>query len=90
VGLFAAEQYCDSLYLATLAVAKEVRRQDIAMCILDYVSKLAETSSVASIELSVLKVNTPAEKLYAKYGFEKQKESELSLVLQKRIGYAKS
>jgi ribosomal protein S18 acetylase RimI-like enzyme len=90
VGLFAIEQYYDSLYVATLAVAQEVWRHSIATCILDCITSLGKRMNADSIELSVLRTNIPAQKLYVKCGFGKKAENPLSLILTKRIRDAKS
>lgn len=90
VGLFATEQDENCLHISTLAVAPEARRRGVATCMLDYSKRLAEKTSTTSIELSVLKTNIPAQKLYVKYGFRKKTENRMSLILQRRIGKAKS
>jgi len=90
VGLFAAEQDQNCLYISTLAVVPEARRRGVATCILNYSERLAEKTSMTTIELSVLKTNIPAQKLYFEFGFRKKTESRMSLILQKRIGKAKS
>jgi ribosomal protein S18 acetylase RimI-like enzyme len=66
-----------------LAVAPEYRRLGIAKQILNFSAKIAKKRGKRWLELTVLKKNTPARRLYEKSGFVKKKERRWSLVMQK-------
>jgi ribosomal protein S18 acetylase RimI-like enzyme len=85
VGVLALSEKPGSLYINSLAVASEVRRCGIAMFALNYAEKVARKLRKERLELSVLKKNAPALKLYNKLGFVKKEERKWSLVLNKRI-----
>jgi len=53
--------------------------------ILNYANKLAKQLDKKWLELSVLKVNIHALRLYMKVGFAETEEKKLSLILKKSI-----
>ncbi|HVP26186.1 MAG TPA: GNAT family N-acetyltransferase [Candidatus Bathyarchaeia archaeon] len=85
VGVLAVREENETLFISSLAVAPEYRRQGIATHILNYVSKLAARLDKKWVDLSVLKSNVPAQRLYLKYGFVMHKEKKLSIILRKNI-----
>lgn len=84
VGMFVIREKPEALYINSLAVAPEYRRLGIATYILNYANKLAKQLDKKWLELSVLKVNIPALRLYMKVGFAEKKEKKLSLILKKK------
>lgn len=84
IGMFVIREKPEALYINSLAVAPEYRRLGIATYILNYANKLAKQLDKKWLELSVLKVNIPALRLYMKVGFTEKKEKKLSLILKKK------
>ena len=84
VGMFVIREKPEALYINSLAVAPEYRRLGIATYILNYANKLAKQLGKKWLELSVLKVNIPALRLYMKVGFTEKKKKKLSLILKKK------
>jgi ribosomal protein S18 acetylase RimI-like enzyme len=85
VGLFVLREKHDALYISSLAVAPEFRRFGIATYILSYAEKLARRLGKQRLELSVLKLNTAAQRVYRKFGFMKKEEKKWSYVLSRKI-----
>ena len=85
VGMFVIREKPEALYINSIAVAPEYRRLGIATYILNYVNKLVKQLDKKWLELSVLKVNIPALRLYMKVGFAEKEEKKLSLILKKSI-----
>ena len=83
VGVLILHEKPDALHISSLAVAPEYRRHGIAKQILNFSARIAKKSGKRWLELTVLKKNTPARRLYEKSGFVKKKERRWSLVLQK-------
>lgn len=84
VGIFVIREKPEALHINSLAVAPECRRLGIGTYILNYANKLAKQLDKKWLELSVLKVNIPALRLYMKVGFTEKKEKKLSLILKKK------
>jgi len=84
-GLFVLREKHDALYISSLAVAPEFRRFGIATYILSYTEKLARRLGKQRLELSVLKLNAAAQRLYRKFGFVKKEEKKWSYVLSKKV-----
>lgn len=84
VGIFVLREKPEAVYVSSLAVAPEYRGLGIATYILNYANKLAEQLDRKWLELSVLKVNIPALRLYKKLGFAKKEEKKLSFILRKK------
>jgi len=85
VGMFVIREKPEVLHINSLAVAPEYRRLGIATYILNYANKLAKQLDKKWLELSVLKVNIPALRLYMKIGFIEKKEKKLSFILKTSI-----
>jgi ribosomal protein S18 acetylase RimI-like enzyme len=84
-GILAVRERTETLFVNSLAVSPEYRRFGVAMCILDYSEKLAKRLGKEQLELSVLKLNIPARKLYWKFGFTREEERRWSFVLSKKV-----
>jgi ribosomal protein S18 acetylase RimI-like enzyme len=63
------QEHHESLFVASLGVAKEYRRLGIGTCILGYVEAIARRMGKRWLEVDVLSKNAPAQRLYTKYGF---------------------
>jgi ribosomal protein S18 acetylase RimI-like enzyme len=84
-GIFIVREKGESLYINSLAVAPECRRFGLGRFMLDFAGKLAKRLGKKWLELSVLKANIPARRLYAKAGFSTFEERKRSLTLRKRV-----
>ena len=84
-GVFIVGGRAESLYISSLAVAPEYRRLGLGMFILRFAERLAVKARKKWLELSVLKANSPARRLYEKAGFSVFKERKRSLMLRKRV-----
>ena len=69
VGLFAIQEHHESLFVASLGVAKDYRGLGIGTCILSYIEAIARHMGKKLLEVDVLQKNVPAQRLYTKYGF---------------------
>jgi len=69
VGLLTIQEHHESLFVASLGVAKEYRRLGIGTCILRYIETIAKYMGKRWVEVDVFTKNIPAQQLYAKYGF---------------------
>jgi GNAT superfamily N-acetyltransferase len=69
VGLYAFQEYHESLLVASLAVQKNYRRLGIATCILGYLEAAARQMGKKWLVVDVLRKNIPAQQFYTKYGF---------------------
>lgn len=85
VGLAVFHEKQDSLFISSLGVAKEYRRLGIATYILECAETMAGRLGKKWLELSVLKRNTPAQRLYIKRGFSVSKKRKWSISMRKRI-----
>lgn len=70
VGLLAIQEHSESLLVASLGVAKELRQLGIGTCILSYIETIAKQMGKRWLEVDVWKKNIPAQRLYTKYGFK--------------------
>ena len=59
----------DVLYVDSMAVHEDYRRQGIGHALFDYVNAMAKEKQIAAIELSVNAKNVNAMAMYRKYGF---------------------
>jgi ribosomal protein S18 acetylase RimI-like enzyme len=82
-GVFVFHEKPEALYISSLAVAPEYRKQGVAKHILSFATRIANKQGKRWLELTVLKKNTPARLLYEKSGFVKIKEKSSSFVLRK-------
>jgi ribosomal protein S18 acetylase RimI-like enzyme len=88
VGVFILREKPEVLYISSLAVAPNYRRFGVGTRILKYAERAAGRMGKKWLELSVLKINTPARRLYEKTGFVKEKEKRLGFILRKEIQYS--
>ena len=85
VGLLTLQEKAKALYIVNLAVSPLHRKLGVATQALNYSAKTAQRLHKYALELSVLKANSPALKLYWKSGFRKKKEKRRSVVLRKDL-----
>ena len=85
VGVFVLRGESDALYVGSLGVAPEYREHGIATFILGSCTQIAKRLGKKWLELTVLKTNIPARKLYDRFGFLNKEERKWSLVMRKRI-----
>ena len=83
VGVLILHEKPEVLHVSSLAVAPEYRRHGIAKQILNFSAKIAKKRGKRWLELTVLKKNIPARRLYEKSGFVKKEERRWSLVLKR-------
>ncbi len=85
VGILALQERTDTLYVSSLAVSPFYRKIGVATYILNYAAMMAGRLHKDALELSVVKANTPALRLYRKYGFRQEKEKRRSFILRKNL-----
>ncbi|MCJ7424313.1 GNAT family N-acetyltransferase [Candidatus Bathyarchaeota archaeon] len=85
IGGIALQEKDDVLYISSLAVSPSYRKIGVATYMLNHAIVMARQLHKNALELSVLKANTPALKLYVKSGFRKKKERRRSFILQKDV-----
>jgi len=85
VGLVVFREESDRLFIVSLSVAKEYRRLGIATYFLCCAERLAARLGKGWLELSVLKGNVPAQRLYAKFGFRWKMTGRGSFILRKKV-----
>jgi ribosomal protein S18 acetylase RimI-like enzyme len=69
VGVFAYQEYHDSLLVASLGVKKQYRRLGVGELILTQIEKTARLLHKRYLEADVLTKNVPARRLYTRFGF---------------------
>jgi ribosomal protein S18 acetylase RimI-like enzyme len=85
VGVLALREEIRTLYISSLAVSPNCRRIGIATYALNHAAAVASKLCKETLELAVLKTNTPAVKLYEKHGYRVEKEKRRSFILRKQI-----
>jgi len=85
IGIFVLREKPDTLYISSLAVNPLYRRLGIGTQILFYSERIAEKMNKHWLELSVLKTNIPALRLYIKRGFGRKEERRQTYVLRKNV-----
>ena len=85
VGVLILYEKPETLRVSELAVAPEYRRRGIAKQILNSSARVAKERGKRWLELTVLKKNFPARRLYQKSGFFNKEERRWSLVLRKKV-----
>jgi ribosomal protein S18 acetylase RimI-like enzyme len=85
VGILALQEDGETLNVSSLAVSPEYRRIGIATYLLNYGEAIAKVLCKNALELSVLKTNRPALRLYGKHSFRIERERGRSLVLRRQI-----
>ena len=71
--------------VASLAVAPRYRELGLGWHLLRFAEDSAARAGAEHLELTVLKVNTPAQRLYVRFGFAFKEEKKYSFILQKRV-----
>lgn len=85
VGVLAVHEEAEALFVSSLAVVPQRRRLGIATSVLIYAEKLAKRLGKERLELSVLRGNIPAQKLYERCGFVRKQEKRWSIVLSRGV-----
>jgi len=84
-GVLVVREQPDTLYISNLAVEPEYREHGIAMAILNFCARMATRTGKSWLELSVLKTNVTARRLYQKAGFTVKENRRWSLILVKKV-----
>lgn len=84
-GIFVLRARGDTLLVSALAVSPDYRRLGVGLFILELAEKLCKEMKMKWLQLSVLKSNTPAQRLYQNFGFKILAEGRFALKLRKRI-----
>lgn len=82
-GTVAIREWDDTLYISSLAVSPCCRRLKIGTHILDFATEIGREMRKRWLELSVVKQNFPAYRLYRKYGFKIRQEKRWSFIMRK-------
>ena len=85
VGVIALQEKAETLYISSLSVSPFYRKTGVATYMLNHAIAMAEQLHKNTLELSVLKANTPALRLYVKSGFRKKKERKRTFILGKNV-----
>jgi ribosomal protein S18 acetylase RimI-like enzyme len=85
VGVLTLQEKKETLFIKSLAVSALYRKIGIATHALNHAKLVASQLHKTALELSVLKTNTPALRLYRKYGFRKKEERRRSIILRKIV-----
>lgn len=85
VGIFVLREEPDALYVGSLGVAPEYRRFGVATHILDYSTRVASRLGKKWVELTVLRKNIRALRLYEMAGFVKKEERKWSFILRRKL-----
>ena len=84
-AIFVLRARGDTLRIYALAVSPDYRRLGVGHFILDWTEKLCRQMNMSWLQLSVLKSNIPAQRLYHNFGFKTLAENRVTLKLRKRI-----
>jgi len=85
VGVLDLRKDVRTLYIHILAVSPDYRRIGIAAYALNQAEAIATKLHKEALELSVLKNNTPALRLYMRHGYSIKEEKRRSFILRKQI-----
>ena len=85
VGVLDLREEIRVLYIYILAVSPDYRRIGIATYALNQAEAIATKLRKEALELSVLKKNTPAPRLYKRHGYSIKEEKRRSFILRKQI-----
>jgi ribosomal protein S18 acetylase RimI-like enzyme len=85
VGVLALSEETRTLYISSLAVSPDCRRIGAATYALNYAAAVARKLGKEALELTVLKKNIPAIRLYERQGYRVKEERRRSFVLRKEI-----
>jgi len=84
VGVFVLREESDALYVGSLGVATEYRKHGIATFILSQCTQVAKRLGKEWLELTVLKTNITARRLYERFGFSNKEKRKWSFVMRIR------
>ncbi len=84
VGVFAFQEYHESLFVASLAVRKQYRRLGIGAFILSQIEKTARRMHKKCLEVDVLMKNVPGRRLYTRSGFTFLQHNEKRSIIRGR------
>jgi len=84
-GILVLREEPDTIFVSNLAVAPDYRRHGIATDMIGYCTTIAKKMHKNWLELSVLKGNVPARRLYSKTDFVQKKDRRWSINLQRKI-----
>jgi ribosomal protein S18 acetylase RimI-like enzyme len=84
-GVLVLREKPDALFIGSLAIASEYRRCGLAIHLLNYSADVGHRLNKSWLELTVLKKNIHARRLYEKAGFLKKNERKWSFVLRKSM-----
>jgi len=84
-GIFVLRARGDTLLISALAVSPDYRRLGVGRFILELAEKLCKKMKMKWLQLSVLKGNIPAQRLYQSFGFKIFAEGRFALKMRKRI-----
>jgi ribosomal protein S18 acetylase RimI-like enzyme len=85
VGVLALREEIRTLYISSLAVSPDCRRIGIATYALNHAAAIARKLCKETLELAVLKKNTPAVRLYERHGYRVEEEKRRHFILKKQI-----
>ena len=84
-GVLVVREEPDTLYISNLAVEHEYRERGIGTDMLNFCTRMATRTGKNWLELSVLKTNVTARRLYRKAGFTMKENRRWSLILVKKV-----
>jgi len=84
-GIFILRARGDTLRIGALAVSPDYRRLGVGLFILGWAEKLCKQMKMKWLQLTVLKSNIPAQRLYRNFGFKIFVEGRFELKLRRRI-----
>ena len=84
-GVLVVREEPDTLYISNLAVEPEYREHGIGTDMLNFCARMATRTGKNWLELSVLKTNVTARRLYGKAGFTVKENRRWSLILAKKV-----
>ena len=86
VGILVLNARHKAIVIGSLAVSPLCRRFGVGWSMLGWIEGMCRRMNEEWLELSVLKGNIPAQRLYHRFGFRKAAERRWSLILRKRVG----
>lgn len=86
VGILVLKAGHKAIVIGSLAVSPLCREFGVGLFMLRWIEERCRRMNEEWLELSVLKGNVPAQRLYYRFGFRKAAERRWSFVLRKRVG----
>lgn len=86
VGVFVLKVGHGAVAIGSLAVSPLCRGFGVGWFMLGWIEGMCGRMNEEWVELSVLKGNVPAQRLYKRFGFRKAAERRWSFILRKRVG----